>query len=89
MLTHGILLRPRRAGAMENADLRAGGYWATGSILAAGPEWATNAKVRGHTLELRCCSPLVALSTQIFRPTTRTVVRSGPKLYVLLRCVPV
>jgi hypothetical protein len=55
MFAHGILLRPRRASAMENADLRAGGCWAC--ILASGPEWATKAEVRGHTLRYHspCC----------------------------------
>ncbi|KAH9954454.1 hypothetical protein BGW80DRAFT_1401581 [Lactifluus volemus] len=41
--SHGILLRPRRTGAIANADLRAGGCWAC--ILPSGPEWATKAEI--------------------------------------------
>ncbi|KAH9970831.1 hypothetical protein BGW80DRAFT_1325531, partial [Lactifluus volemus] len=57
-----------------NANLRAGGRWAC--ILASGPEWATKAEVRGHTL--RYHSPVVdvvhlwrCLNPKIFRPTAR------------------
>lgn len=75
MLAYGILMRAACARAMENASLRAGSCWASGCLLAVGPERATKAEVRGRTRTI-----IVPMFTsggtlpQIFRTAAGTMV---------------